>query len=87
MKCRQKKKKKKKKKKFISKTPPFHITNSQPHMLIVANGSRDKMMPLIKKLEQDMSKEINYTIMDEKEFGYRQEIADVSCIKYCNLKK
>ncbi|HNX11175.1 MAG TPA: hypothetical protein PKI61_03465 [bacterium] len=50
---------------------------AQTDMLVVAKVKRPKFLELIKKLEQELGKEINFTLMDETEFNYRQEIVDV----------
>jgi DNA-binding transcriptional regulator YhcF (GntR family) len=46
-------------------------------ILLVAKAPKIKLAEAIKKLEQEVGREINYTVMDENEFKYRQEIADV----------
>lgn len=46
-------------------------------LLIVGRINREKLLKLIKELEESIDKEINYTIMDEREFTYRKEIFDV----------
>ena len=46
-------------------------------LLLVANVKKAQINKLIKNLEQELAREINYTIMDPKEFVYRREIAVV----------
>lgn len=46
-------------------------------LLIVGRINKEKLLKLIKELEESIDKEINYTIMDEREFTYRKEIFDV----------
>jgi len=46
-------------------------------ILLVAKVVKGRLAEAIKKLEQELGREVNYTIMDENEFKYRQEIADV----------
>jgi DNA-binding transcriptional regulator YhcF (GntR family) len=46
-------------------------------ILMVAKVAKNRLAEPIKKLEQELGREINYTIMDDAEFKYRQEIADV----------
>lgn len=64
--------------KFLALTGVF-INNSeaQTDLLVVGNVRRSTFLKLIKELEQDLGREINYTIFDEKEFLYRQEIMDI----------
>lgn len=50
---------------------------SKTDILIVGRINKDKFTKLIKELEESVGREINYTIMDEKEFFYRQAIFDV----------
>ncbi len=52
-------------------------TDSKTDLLIVGKINREKLLKLIRELEESIAREINYTIMDEKEFFYRQEIFDV----------
>lgn len=46
-------------------------------ILIVGKIKRRPFKALLKKLEKEMSKEINYTILDETEFTYRREVMDI----------
>ena len=46
-------------------------------VLIVGRVAKDKIKTVIRKLEKDLDKEINFTVMDMNEFKYRREIADV----------
>ena len=62
-------------------------TESKTDLLIVGKISKDKFIKLIKELEESIGREINYTIMDEKEFFYRQEIFDVFLHKIMTGKK
>lgn len=50
---------------------------AQTDILVVAKVKRPRFMELIKKLEQELAREVNFTLMDESEFSYRQEIVDV----------
>jgi len=50
---------------------------AQTDLLIVGSIRRAAFLKLIKELEKDLRREINYTIMDEKEFRYRREIMDI----------
>ncbi len=62
-------------------------TDSKTDILIVGKINRDKLVKLIKELEESVNREINYTIMDEKEFIYRQEIFDVFLHKLMEGRK
>jgi len=46
-------------------------------LLIVGSLDKDKVMKQIKELEKELGKEINFTIMDVKEFMYRRDMTDV----------
>ena len=61
--------------------------SSPTDVLIVAKVGQDRLAGPIKKLEQELGREVNYTIMDENEFKYRQEIADVFLNTILEAKK
>lgn len=46
-------------------------------LLIVGRVNKIKLLRLIKELEQELGREVNFTLMDTKEFKYRREITDV----------
>lgn len=46
-------------------------------LLIVGRFNKPKVERLIKSMEEELGREINYTIMDSKEFKYRREVTDV----------
>ncbi len=50
---------------------------AQTDLLIVGNIKRPAFLKLIADLEKDLGHEINFTILDEKEFKYRREIMDI----------
>lgn len=50
---------------------------AQTDLLIVGNVKRPAFLKLITELEKDLGHEINFTILDDKEFKYRQEIMDI----------
>lgn len=62
-------------------------SDSKTDLLIVGKVNKDKLVKLIKELEESINREINYTIMDEKEFTYRQEIFDVFLHRLMEGKK
>jgi len=43
----------------------------------VGQVARPAFLKLINELEKDLGHEINFTILEEKEFKYRQEIMDI----------
>jgi len=74
--------------KLLILTGIFVAHNDFPtDMLLVANVPKAKLLPLIKKLEGEMGREINYTLMDENEFKFRKEIVDVFLNKILESKK
>ncbi len=52
-------------------------SEAKTDLLIVGRINKDKFVKLIKELEESIGREINYTIMDEREFFYRRDIFDV----------
>jgi hypothetical protein len=50
---------------------------AQTDLLIVGSVKRPPFLKLITDLEKDLGHEINFTILEEKEFKYRQEIMDI----------
>jgi len=46
-------------------------------LLIVGRFSKTKLANIIKDLENELGKEINYTLMDNQEFKYRKDITDI----------
>ena len=46
-------------------------------LLIVGKFNKKKLENLIKELENDLNKEVNYTIMALKEYKFRMDITDV----------
>ncbi len=64
--------------KFLALSGLFVNNSSSPtDILIVARVRRLEFLKLIKELEKDLGREINFTLMDESEFIYRREIMDV----------
>jgi len=54
-----------------------NFPEAQTDILIVGHVRRPAFLKLIAELEKDLGHEINFTILDEKEFKYRQEIMDI----------
>lgn len=46
-------------------------------LFLVGDFSADRLSRLIKQLEAELVKEVNYSVMSWEEFNYRREIADV----------
>lgn len=57
--------------KFVNKI------DSPVDLLIVGRFNKVKLVKLIKELEKELGREMNYTLMDTKEFRYRRDITDV----------
>ncbi len=51
--------------------------NSPIDILIVGRVNKDKLVKIIKDLEKDLGREVNYTVMDSSEFKYRRDITDI----------
>ncbi len=60
---------------------------SQTDILLVGRFNRDKIVPLISELEEDLGRELNYTIMDYREYRYRVDIADFFIYNIIHGKK
>lgn len=46
-------------------------------LFVVGSFAKERLAKLVKDLEADLVKEVNYSVMTEEEFDYRREIADV----------
>ncbi len=57
--------------KFVNE-PDFSVD-----LLIVGRFNKIKLLRLIKELEGELGREVNFTVMDTKEFKYRRDITDV----------
>jgi hypothetical protein len=51
--------------------------NSIIDVFVVGKFDRPKLLRVIKELEEELGREINFTVMDTKEFKYRRDITDV----------
>jgi len=60
---------------------------AQTDLLIVGEIKRPAFLKLMAELEKDLGRELNFTIMDEKEFNYRQEIMDIFLYNIIEGKK
>lgn len=57
----------------------FFVNNedSQVDLLLVGRFNKSKLIKLIKDLETELGREVNFTVMDYQEFKYRRDITDV----------
>lgn len=51
--------------------------DAKTDLLIVGKINKDKFIKTVRDLEVMIGREINYTIMDEKEYLYRREVLDI----------
>jgi len=56
-------------------------------LFIVGRINKSKLLKLIKSLENQMGREINFTLMDVKEFNYRRNITDIFLYDILERKK
>ncbi len=56
-------------------------------LLIVGYFQKRKIYRLIKELEKDLGREINYTLMSTREFRYRRDITDIFLYTILEAKK
>ncbi len=56
-------------------------------MLIVGEFNKDKVAKLIKELEDELVNEVNYAVLTEEEFRYRQQMTDVFLYALLESKK
>ena len=56
-------------------------------LLIVGRFNKIKLKKLIKELETELGREINYTLMDMKDFKYRRDITDIFLYSILEGKK
>jgi len=50
--------------------------SAKTDMLIVGSINKNKIEELVRKIEKDFEREIRYTLMNEKEFAYRNSVTD-----------
>ncbi|MCG2690615.1 hypothetical protein L6249_00895 [Candidatus Parcubacteria bacterium] len=63
--------------KLLILTGFFANNNTLTDLLIVGNVNKNKLLKLIKELELELGREINFTLMDSREFKYRRDITDI----------
>ena len=61
--------------------------SSSVDLLIVGEVNKNKLSNVIKKFENEMGREINYTTMGLEEFEYRRSLSDIFLSKILNSKK
>jgi len=62
--------------KFACLSGYFTQSSSRVDLLLVGEVERTKLAYFLKKLEKEKGKDIDYTIMSEKEFNYRKDLGD-----------
>ena len=67
----------------------FFVNDDQAvvDLFIVGRINKSKLLKLIKSLENEMGREINFTLMDVKEFNYRRNITDIFLYDILERKK
>jgi hypothetical protein len=64
--------------KFLALTGLFtNYPEAQTDILIVGTVKRSAFLKLLQDLETDLSREVNFTILSEREFRYREEVMDL----------
>ena len=64
--------------KFLALTGLFtNYPEAQTDILFVGTLRRPAFLKLLKELERDLGREINYTILNEREFNYRRSVMDI----------
>jgi len=61
--------------------------NAPVDLMIVGKVNKGKFQALLKELEEELEKELNYTVMDYNEFKYRKDITDVFLYNILEGKK
>lgn len=61
--------------------------NTQVDILIVGRLNKIKLLKLIKELEKDLGREVNFTFLTINEFKYRRDITDVFLYDILERKK
>ncbi|NCD00872.1 hypothetical protein EOL94_02180 [bacterium] len=73
--------------KYLALGGVFINQTSNTDILIVGRVNKVKLLKIIEELEQDLGREVNYTIMGLKEFKYRKEVTDVFLYNFLQGKK
>lgn len=61
--------------------------NAKVDLLLIGKVNKDKVIRIIQDLERNLGREINFTLMDEKEFKYRRDMTDVFLFDILERKK
>ncbi len=61
--------------------------DSSTDILLVGKFDKEALVKMIKELESEVGRELNYTIMDTKEFLYRRDITDMFLYTILENKK
>lgn len=61
--------------------------SSSVDIFMVGKFDKDKIKKLIKELEQELSREVNYSIMEPAEFIYRRDMTDIFLYDILESKK
>lgn len=62
--------------------------NAPVDILVVGRfEKKERVYRLIRELEKDMGRELNYTLMDQREFTFRRDMTDVFLFKILEGKK
>jgi hypothetical protein len=56
-------------------------------ILLVGRFNKEKLTKLIRSLENELGREVNYAVMDNKEFKYRKDITDIFLYDILENKK
>jgi len=62
-------------------------SDAKVDILIVGRVNKTKLLEIIKELETEIGKEINFTLMDSKEFKYRRDVTDMFLYEIFEGKK
>jgi DNA-binding transcriptional regulator YhcF (GntR family) len=61
--------------------------NSPIDLLIVGKFNKNRFLKLIKEIEKELGREINYTLFDRQELRYRRDITDIFLYNILEGKK
>ncbi len=61
---------------YLALTGIFTNTNAPVDILIVGKVDKNKVKKIMEKFSENISREINYTILSKSEFNYRRDMTD-----------
>lgn len=73
--------------KYACLTGSFTKSPAKVDLLIVGNVKKPKLASLIKEIEKIQGHDIDYTVMDENEFKYRNDLGDQFLLSIINNNK